>query len=155
MEIQQAPLSSPPSPTTKKGLSTGAKIGIGCGGLVVLAIIGFVIVGIILGGKLKNFAEEAQKNPTRAAASMMVTTGVGEMVAEDDINKRYTIKEKRSGSLTTFYWNARKNATDVIPGDFSAIPAIPAEPAPAAPDATAPDAATPDANGGKTPAAGQ
>ena len=110
-------MSQPSSPTPKKGLGTGAKIGIGCGGLVVLIIIGFVIAGVMLGGKLKKFSEDAQKNPTRATASLMVSTGLGEMVAEDDVNKRYTIKEKQSGALTTFYWNAKKNAPDSIPGD--------------------------------------
>ena len=118
---------SPPSvPTPKKGLGTGAMIGIGCAGIVCLVIIGFIIVGVIFGPKMKKFAEEAQKNPTRATASMMVTTGAVEMVAEDDANKRYTVKDKKTGTLTTIYWNAKKNAPEVVVGDFSAIPAEPA-----------------------------
>lgn len=118
-------MSSPSASTPKKGLSTGAKIGIGCGGLVVLIIIGFIIVGVMFGGKVKQFAEDAQKNPTRATATMMVTASAGtmEMVAEDDANKRYTVKEKKSGTLTTIYWSSKKNAPEVVPGDFSAIPA--------------------------------
>lgn len=100
-------------------------IGIGCAGIVVLVIIGFIIVGVILGPKMKKFAEDAQKNPTRATASMMVTTGAVEMVAEDDANKRYTVKDKKTGTLTTIYWNAKKNAPEVVAGDFSAIPAEP------------------------------
>ena len=114
----------------KKGLSPLAWIGIGCGGIVVLAIIGFIVVGVMFGGKAKQFIEDAQKNPTRATASMMVTASAGqfEMVAEDDANKRYTVKEKQSGKLTTIYWNEKKQAPEVIPGDFSAIPAEPAAP---------------------------
>jgi hypothetical protein len=125
METMQPPVSSPVSPTPKKGLGTGAKIGIGCGGIVVLIIIVFIVLGVVFGGKMKKFAEDAQKNPTRATATMMVTASAGnmELVAEDDANKRYTVKEKKSGTLTTIYWSTKKNAPEVIPGDFSAIPA--------------------------------
>jgi len=131
METTQPPVSSPSAPIQKKGLGTGAKIGIGCGGLVLIIIIGLIIAGVMAAGKVKKFAEDAQKNPTRATATMMVSASVGtmELVAEDDLNKRYTVKEKKSGTLTTIYWSAKKNAPEVIPGDFSAIPA----------DTTAPD----------------
>ncbi|MEO5716851.1 MAG: hypothetical protein ABIT37_25450 [Luteolibacter sp.] len=132
METTQPPVTSPSAPTPKKGLGTGAKIGIGCGGLVLLVIVGIIIAVVMGAGKLKNFAEEAQKNPTRATATMMVSASMGnmEMVAEDDANKRYTVKEKKSGTMTTIYWSAKKNAPEVIPGDFSAIPAETATPAP-------------------------
>jgi hypothetical protein len=124
------PSQVPPS-APKKGLGTGAKIGIGCGAVVLLAIIAFVIATVMFGGKLKDFAEEAQKNPARATATMMVKASVGnmEMVAEDDVNKRYTVKETKTGKLTTVYWNEKKSAPEVIEGDFSAIPIEPpAEP---------------------------
>ena len=121
---------SSPTPQ-KKGLGPLAWVGIGCGGIIVLGIIAFVIIGVMAGGKIKQFAEDAQKNPTRATATTMVTVSVGqiEMVAEDDANKRYTVKEKKSGKLTTIYWSEKTKAPVVIEGDFSAIPA--AEPAPA------------------------
>ncbi len=118
----------PPSPTSpsapKNGLGTGAKIGIGCGVLALLAIIVFAVVTVILGGKVKEFVEDAQDNPTRAVATMMVKVGGGsmEMVAEDDVNKRYTVKDTKSGELTTIYWSEKTNAPAVIEGDFSAIP---------------------------------
>jgi hypothetical protein len=135
METTQPPVSPPSAPTPKKGLGTGAKIGIGCGGLVVLILIGIIIAFVILAPKAKQFAEEAQKNPTRATATMMVSASVGnmEMVAEDDVNKRYTVKEKKSGTLTTIYWSAKKNGPEVVPGDFSAIPAETATTAPESP----------------------
>ncbi len=117
-------------PPQKKGLGPLAWVGIGCGGIVVLAIIGLIVFSTIYGPKIKKFAEEAQKNPTRATAAMMVTTGQFEMVAEDDANKRYTVKEKANGKLTTIYWDAKKNAPEVIPGDFTAIPAATPETAP-------------------------
>lgn len=121
----------------KKGLGPLAWIGIGCGGIVVLSIIGFVIFGMMFGGKIKQFAEDAQKNPAKATASLMVSAGVGEMVAQDDENKRYTVKEKQSGKQTTFYWDAKKNSVGQVDGDFSAIPVE--HPAPDSPPVPAPN----------------
>ncbi len=130
---------TPPSPAPKKGLGTGAKVGIGCGVIVVLAIIGMVIGGIMLGGKLKNFAD----NPTRSTAELMVTASVGtmEMVAQDDAKKRYTVKEKSSGKLTTIYWDEIKKTPEVISGDFSAIPSnsMTIEPEPVPDSGSAPE----------------
>ncbi len=123
-------METPPLTPQKKGLGALAWIGIGCGGIVVLGIIGVVIFTMMFGGKLKQFAEDAQKNPTRATASVMVTTGQFEMVAEDDANKRYTVREKRGGGLTTIYWSEKDHAPKTIPGDFTAIPAEAGTPAP-------------------------
>ena len=120
----------------KKGLGPLAWVGIGCGGIVVLAIIGFVIFGMMFGGKIKQFAEDAQKNPAKATASLMVSAGVGEMVEQDDENKRYTVKEKQSGKQTTFYWDAKKNSVGQVDGGFSDIPAE--HPAPDSPPVPAP-----------------
>ncbi len=118
----------PASPPPKKGLGTGAMIGIGCGAIVVLLIIGVVVVGIIFGPKVAKFAEDAQKNPTRATAELMVSASGGnfEMTAQDDANKRYTVKDTKSATLTTIYWDEKTKTAKVIEGDFSAIPADPA-----------------------------
>ena len=107
----------------KKGLGTGAKIGIGCAVIVLLGIIAIIISTVFLGGMVKEFAGEMQKNPTRATANMMVKTTAFEMVAEDDANKRYTLKEKSSGKLTTVYWDEKTQRPLTVEGDFSAIPA--------------------------------
>jgi hypothetical protein len=100
-----------------------AWVGIGCGGIVALGIVGIVLFYVFFAGKLKTWGEDAAKNPTRAAASLVVSMGLGEMVAEDDVQKRYTVKEKASGKLTTFYWSKKANAPADVNGDFSAIPA--------------------------------
>lgn len=112
-------------PPQKKGLGPLAWVGIGCGGLLVLAVIAFAVFAMVFGPKIKEIANEAQGNPTKAVASMMVRVGAGqaEMVAEDDANLRYTVKHKKNGKLTTVYFNKKKNAPEVIEGDFSAIPA--------------------------------
>ncbi len=128
----QPPMTAPSAvaPPPNKGLGTGAKIGIGCGAIVLLAIIGFVIITLIFAPKLKQFGEDAQKNPTRTTAELMVSASFGafEMVAQDDVNKRYTVKEKKSGSLTTIYWDEKTKTAKTIAGDFSAIPADAASP---------------------------
>lgn len=112
-------------PPQKKGLGPLAWVGIGCGGLLVLAVIAFAVFAMVFGPKIKEIANEAQGNPTKAVASMMVRVGAGqaEMVAEDDANLRYTVKHKKNGKLTIVYFNKKKNAPEVIEGDFSAIPA--------------------------------
>lgn len=117
----------PHSPTAKKGLGTAAKVGIGCGAIVALVVIGLVIASLMFGSKIVDFAEKAQKNPTRAAATMMVTAsgGATQMVAEDDVNKRYTVKDSKTGELTTIYWDAQTNSPKVVTGSFSEIPATP------------------------------
>lgn len=117
-------------PPQKNGLGPLAWIGIGCGGLLVIGIIAVAVFAMVMGPKMKKFAEEAQSNPTRAAANLMVTVSAGqmEMVAEDETNKRYTVKQKQGGKLTTIYWSKTKNAPEVIEGDFSAIPAGDPEP---------------------------
>jgi hypothetical protein len=135
------PSSPPPYPGQKKGLSGLAWLGIGCGGLILLTIVGFVVAVFFVGGKVVQFGKEAQANPTRAAASIMVTAGVATMIAEDDVNKRYTVREKQSGKLTTFYWDAKTNSVASVDGDFSAIPVqrgeTEAPPPPTEPERTA------------------
>jgi hypothetical protein len=115
---------SSPTPQ-KKGLGALAWVGIGCGSLVVLGLIAFAVIAMVVGPKAKQFINEAAGNPTRATANLMVTASGGqfEMIAEDDENKRYTVRQKPDGKLTTIYWSKKKNAPEVIPGDFSAIPA--------------------------------
>ena len=117
-------------PPQKKGLGPLAWLGIGCGGIIVLAVIGIAVSVMFFGPKvkesfknLKEFGEDAVKNPTRAPAAMMVKMGLAEMVKEDDVKHRYTVKEKQSGNLTTFYWSKSKNGPGKVTGDFSAIPA--------------------------------
>ena len=131
-------METPPPVPQKKGLGPLAWVGIGCGSLIVIGIIVVAVLGLAFGSKVKQFADEAQKNPTRLVATTMVSVGSGqmEMISEDDANKRYTVRAKASGKLTTIYWSEKKHAPEVIEGDFSAIPAdavAASEPAPALP----------------------
>lgn len=111
-------------------------IAMGCGALIVIIVVVGVAATLLFGPqikkyineagpKLKQLGEEAKTNPTKAAADSMLqfSGGLFEMAAEDDVNKRYTVREKRSGQLTTFYWDAKAGKPKSVPGDFSAIPA--------------------------------
>ena len=129
-------MENPPPVPQKKGLGPLAWVGIGCGSLIVIGIIVFVASVFVFGPKVKKFAEDAQKNPTRAMATTTVSVSVGqmEMIAEDDANKRYTIRTKSDGTHTTVYWSEKKHVPETVEGDFSAIPAdagAAGEPAPA------------------------
>jgi hypothetical protein len=112
-------------PPQKKGLGVLAWLGLGCGGLILLLVIVFAVIAMKFGPQAKQFLADAQKNPTRLAATTAVKFGQGqiEMVAEDDVNKRYTLREKANGKLTTIYWDAKQQKPVTIEGDFSAIPA--------------------------------
>ena len=140
------------SPPQKQGIGALGWIGIGCGGIIVLGIIASVVLYFAFAPKLKQVAADFQKNPARATATTMVTAGMGqiELVAEDDVNKRYTIKEKQNGKLTTIYWDEKKKAPEIIPGDFSAIPADAgtAAPAPSAPSTPPPPVEPSSVSGG-------
>jgi hypothetical protein len=109
------------SPPQKKGMGPLGWIGIGCGGIVLIAIIACVVVFAMYGSKFKQFGEDFQKNPTRTTATAMTNVGY-DMVAEDDINKRYTLRQKQNGQLVTFYWSSKTQKPESVPGDFSAIP---------------------------------
>jgi len=112
-----------PVPPQKKGIGALGWVGIGCGALIVIIIVVIFGVAILAGPKLKQFAEDAQKNPTKMAANVTLVTGQFEMVKEDDANKRYTVRQKSNGQLTTFYWDSREGKPKSVQGDFSAIPA--------------------------------
>lgn len=114
----------------KQGLGPLAWIGIGCGSIVALGIIAVLVLSVIFGPKLKEMGEEAKTNPTRFTANTMVKASMGQMefVAEDEAGKRYTVRTKADGKLTTIYWDAATNAPAIVEGDFSAIPAPTAAP---------------------------
>lgn len=94
---------TPEAPAAKKkGLSTLAWVLIGCGGLIVLGLVLFVAGGLFVGSKVKQFAEEAQKNPVAAIgkAYAMVTPDV-EFVSADEEAKTLTLRNTKTGKSIT------------------------------------------------------
>ncbi len=99
-----------PPPPGKKGLSTGAKVAIGCLIAVVLCAGGcFVVTAIGLkwaGGKVKDFAERSEKDPDYGAYKLALMAFKAnpdyEVVSSDDDAKSITVREKKTGKQVTF-----------------------------------------------------
>ncbi|HLF57871.1 MAG TPA: hypothetical protein VI942_13610 [Thermoanaerobaculia bacterium] len=108
---------APPPPPAKKGLSTGAKIAIGCLVAVCLVAGGCFVVTMFVGKKVVDFAKEAERDPEAAAvkatALMMKMNPDVEVVSSDPEAGTITLREKRTGKVVTF------NAEDLKRGKFS------------------------------------
>lgn len=105
----------------KKGLSTGAKIAIGCLVALLLCMGACSIAAYMglnwLGGKAKSFAEDMDKNPDAALVKsvelMMKLNPEVEVVSSDPANGTITLRETKTGKVVTF------NAVDLKNGKFS------------------------------------
>jgi len=101
---------APPPPPAKKGLSTGAKIAIGCLVAVCLVAGGCFVVTAFFAKKgvdaLRGFAEDVEKDPDSAAykAALWAFKANPEfdVVASDDAAKTITVREKKTGKEVTF-----------------------------------------------------
>jgi hypothetical protein len=101
-------VSSPHAP--KKGLSPLAWVGIGCGVLLVIALIGFLAFGFFVKRQVEKFGD----NPSLAAAEMIVRLNPELEVVESDREAgTLTIREKATGKTMTV------NAEDVEEGRIS------------------------------------
>lgn len=98
--------STPPPPAgtaaKKKGLSPLAWVGIGCGGLLILGLIAFVIAAALglswLGGQVDEFED----NPAMASAKMLVRVNPElELVEADDEAGTLTVRNKETGEVVT------------------------------------------------------
>lgn len=116
------PIVPPPPPldpgaTPKKGMSTGAKIAIGCLVALLLLAGGCFVVTAFVGKKVVDFAKEVESDPDAAAVktielAMRMNPEV-EVVASDPQAGTLTLREKRTGKVVTF------NAEDLKSGRFS------------------------------------
>lgn len=99
---------------SKKGLSPLAWVGIGCGGLLVLGLIAVVAGGMILGNKVKQGLADANGNPERFAAELVVKFNPDmELVESNDEEGKITIKMTKTGEVHTFSY------ADLKDGKFS------------------------------------
>ncbi len=124
----------PGAPPKKKGLPPLAWAGIGCGGLLLVAVVaGGLAVGTCAKKAVK-MASELSANPGKGAAEMMVTEHPGiEKVAENETAGKMTIRLKETGETITLSYKdlaqGRIPATGVEggtsppgPGDLAKIP---------------------------------
>ncbi len=95
-------MNNPPPPVPKQGLSTLAKVGLGCGTLLILAFIGGGLLAAKGGAKFNEFAGEAQKRPVTTAAKLALTVMPDfELVKADEQTKEITVKNTKTGQTTT------------------------------------------------------
>jgi hypothetical protein len=106
--------SPPPLPGPKKGSSVLAWLGIGCGGILVVAFVVIVIAFVFFGSKAVEYARKAEKNPAKAAAELFVRVNPDvELVSTDEQAGTMTIRIKETGKLATVTY------ADLAQGRFS------------------------------------
>ncbi len=98
----EQPPAPPPAPAEKKkGLPPLAWAGIGCGTLVLVAI---VVALVLLIGWCRRTVDEFQENPERATARMVVKMNPElEMVREDEAAGTITVRTKDGEEMTLGY----------------------------------------------------
>lgn len=105
------PMTPPPVPGQKKKMSALGWIAIGCGAIAILAILALGGAAFIGGRFLKSKAAEFEKNPTLAAAKLVVQANPElEVVESDDDAGTLTIKNTKTGEVVTM------NAKDIEDG---------------------------------------
>ncbi len=105
--MEQHPVTPPPTPApapVKKGLPPIAWVGIGCGGLLLIAIIVIVGAGFWGVNKARELGVDFQKNPERAAAELVVNMSPDlEKVSSDEEAGTITIRTKDGKVMTLGY----------------------------------------------------
>lgn len=124
----------PGLPPAKKGLPPLAWAGIGCGGLLLAAVVAMVLMVGTCAKKGIQMASELTANPGKTAAEKMVAEHPGlEKVSQDDATGRMTIRLKDSGESVTLGYSELgrgdipfKDAAGTLlppgPGDLAKIP---------------------------------
>ena len=101
-DMDQPPV-MPPTPAqqpVKKGIPVIGWVGIGCSGLLLLAIIGMVVVFTMFAGFFKDFMD----NPEKAAAELIVSSNPDlQKVSQDDAKGEMTIRTKEGKEVTLSY----------------------------------------------------
>ncbi len=104
----------PTMPAPKKGLSGLVIAGIGCGGLIVLAVLIAVLLMMKACNMVKDVAGDFKNNPGKAAAMMALKFNPEvDIVKTDDAKGEITVRNKKSGEEVTLSFN------DIAKGKFS------------------------------------
>ncbi len=132
------PSSTPGTAVVKKGMPPLAWVGIGCGGIILLIVIGMAVVGAMAYKGVK----AAMANPAKASAQLILSTNKDlEKVSENDKTGEMTVRVKSTGEEVTLkYDDLAKgrftvkdkdgNVSQFGMGDLSKVPAwIPRYPA--------------------------
>jgi len=97
---------APGVPPARKGMSPLAWVGVGC---IVLLVLAGIAVGV-MGWLAKRAVDKFAANPTMAAAELAVKMNPDlELVKADEKNNSITIKDKKTGEVTTISAEDAKN----------------------------------------------
>jgi hypothetical protein len=98
----------------KTGLPTWAWVGIGCGALIVLAMIVITVTGFLVANKVKDVAADFEDNPAMATARLIVKLNPElEEVSIDEEEGTITVRNTKTGDVVTV------NFDDIENGKFS------------------------------------
>jgi hypothetical protein len=97
----------------KKGTSVLAIVGMGCGVLALVVLVGGFLLMRACTSKLKDFANDMEKNPAKTTALLAVKMNPDlELVSTNDATNEITVRDKKSGEVTTLSFN------DIAQGKF-------------------------------------
>lgn len=103
-----------PQTQQKKGLSGWAWAGIGCGSLLLIAVVAVALLIGFCSRKLNEFSHEMQTNPERKTAELVIGFLPDyEIVSVNDETKQMTIREKKTGKEMTLSY------TEIAEGKFA------------------------------------
>jgi hypothetical protein len=98
----------------KTGLPVWAWVGIGCGALVILAVIVMTVAGFLVANKVKDVAGDFEDNPAMATARLIVKLNPElEEVSTDEDEGTITVRNTKTGEIVTV------NFSDIEEGKFS------------------------------------
>ncbi len=118
MDQSSFPPPVPPSLPAKKGLPGLAWAGIGCGGLLIVAI----IAGVIIFNKVKQKFEDISKNPYKAAAELVILKNPElKMISEDKEKGTMTIRSNNGEEITLSYKDISQGRFEVSDADGNKV----------------------------------
>ncbi|HVR97292.1 MAG TPA: hypothetical protein VMW27_11805, partial [Thermoanaerobaculia bacterium] len=109
MTVQSPPPYPPPGAPAKKGLSPLAWVGIGCGALLVVGFIVFAIITFVIGRKVKQMADNPDAAAMTAIEWVIKANPDVELVKSDPDTKTFTVRDKKTGEVTTVSLEDAKN----------------------------------------------
>lgn len=108
------PISPLPPAQPKQGMSTGAKVGIGCLVVAVIAAIAMALMVRACNSAVQGITKDFEANPERAAAELMIKMHPDySVVSSNDTTKQMTIREDKTGKEMTLSFE------DIKQGKFS------------------------------------